>query len=251
MWLVRKWATVGSVILSSLSFATLAGAQETGGDGPAAPPAAQDAETQLSGDPTKVRPYVTRQGQESQLRLTSQPEGLTFHRQTSAIAVGTGGQAYATAYERLCTAPCDIALPAGTEVLALSQGNEAPRIAEPISFPAGQSRIVGSLESRAGTRIAGWTLVGASVVVGAVLFYSSISSTEVCGEDYGLGSGRSCHTQTGVSLPLLLTGAMLPAVGIPVGIMLGLRRDAAKVEVARSRPSEALPALGLTLRTAL
>jgi hypothetical protein len=252
MWLVGKWATVGSVILSSLSFATLAGAQDAAGDSPVAPPAVQDAETQLSGDATKVRPYVTRQGKEAQLRLTSQPEGLTFHRQTgSAIAVGTGGQAYATGYERLCTAPCDITLPAGTEVLAVSEGNEAPRIAEPISFPAGESRLVGRLESRAGTRIAGWTIVGASVVVGAVLFYSSISSTEVCGEDYGTGYGRSCHTQPDVSLPLLLTGALLPAVGIPVGIMLGVRRDAAKVELARSRPSEALPTLGLTLRTAL
>jgi hypothetical protein len=310
---------VGSVVLSSLSFATLVGAQQAGGDGPAgaasaaapdvvrlkngsllrgtinellagesvtivtvagktrefpmseveyagpadrdpvaaaarpanaaaAPPPAQDAETALSGEPTKVRPYVTRQGKEAQLRLTSQPEGLTFHRQTGSAI---GGQTYATGYDRLCTAPCDIALPAGTEVLALSKGNEPPRIAEPISFPAGKSRIVGSLESRAGTRIAGWTIVGASVVVGAVLVFSSISSTEVCGEDSGLGDGRSCHTETDVSFPLLLTGAVLPAVGIPVGIILGVRRDTAKVELARSRPSEALPTPGLTLRTVL
>lgn len=219
----------------------------------AAQPAAADVEARVSPEATKVRPYVTRDGKEARLHLTSEPEGLTFHRQTgSAVALGPGGSAYATGYDRLCTAPCDITLPAGTEVLALSDGDESPRVAEPISFPPGKSQVVGNLESRAGTRIAGWTIAGASLIVGVALVYSSFSSQEVCGQDFGLGLGRSCYTETNTSIPLMLTGVLLPSVGLPVGIVLGVRRDAAKVEVAtRSRASEALPALGLTLRTAL
>ena len=216
----------------------------------AAVPPAAPAKVEASTEPT-VRPYVTRNGAEARLHLTSRPDGLTFHRQTgSAVAVGPGGQAYATGYDRLCTAPCDITIPAGTEVLAVSNGDETPRVAGPVSFPAGESQLIASIESRAGTRIAGWTIAGASLVTGVVLFYASFGTKRVCDTDFGNGS--SCHSQTDISLPLAVTATILPSVGIPVGIVLGVRRDAGKVEVAtRSRASEALPAVGLTLQGTL
>lgn len=215
---------------------------------PATPTAASAMPARASGE---VKPYVVREGQEARLHLTSTPEGLTFHRQTgSAMAIGRGGSAYAEGYERLCTAPCDITVPAGTEVIALSQGNEPPRVAEPVSFPAGESRLVGSFESRAGVRAAGWIILASSVVVGGVMLYSSIDSEQVCGEDYGFG--RSCYNETKISLPLMLGGMLIPAVGIPIGIVMGVRRDVAKVEVATRRaPAEPAPVAGITLRTAL
>ena len=220
------------------------------------PPAAAQAESdneakEATNRETKVEPYVVREARRARLHLTSTPEGLTFHRQTgSAMAVGSGGSAYATGYERLCTAPCDISLPAGTEVLALSNGDEPPRKADALTFPAGESQVVGTFESRAGVRTAGWIILVSSVVVGTVMVYSSITSEQTC-SDYGFG--ESCYETADVSVPLLLGGTLIAAAGIPLGIVLGVRRDVGHVELAE-RPrglSQALNAPGLTLQGAL
>lgn len=158
MCVVGKWLGVGAVLLSSLSFAGLVGAQEAGAGsaaqagsagasdvvrlkngsllrgtisemlagesvtivtvtgktrefamseveyaGPAnrdpaaaapAPPStaavqrvAEDVEKDVSHKTTEVRPYVTREGKEARLHLRSEPDGLTFHRQTVILGV--------------------------------------------------------------------------------------------------------------------------------------------------------------------
>lgn len=200
---------------------------------------------------SKTQPYVVREGKEARLHLTSTPPGLTFHRQTgSAMAVGAGGVAYATGYERLCSAPCDLKLPAGTEVLALSEGDEAPRKAAPITFPAGNSRLVGSFESRAGTRAIGWTIFGASLIAGGLMLYGSFSSEQVCTES-SFGFDPYCHDELQVSLPLMLGGVITTSVGVPLGIVLGVRRDVAKVELAERRGGSQLPVAGLTLHATM
>ena len=83
------------------------------------------------------------------------------------------------------------------------------------------------------------------------MLYSSIDSREVCGEDFGFG--RSCYDEAELNLPLLLGGVLTPAIGIPIGVIMGVRRDVAKVDVAARRHDgrEVSPAAGITLRTVL
>ncbi len=69
----------------------------------------------------------------ARLRLLSGDSGqsLTFYKKTGeavGVAHGVGGSAYmqATSFRKLCVAPCEITVPVGREVLALSIGTNPP-----------------------------------------------------------------------------------------------------------------------------
>jgi hypothetical protein len=175
------------------------------------------------GSPTKS--YVTVHGREARLHLISDEPGITFHRQTgSAFAVGAGGSAYATGYERICTTPCDVSLPAGTETLALSRGEKPPISAEPVTLPAGQSEMRGTLESRAGIRAAGWVVAIGGAVVGSVLMFTATKKEQNC--DFGV-----CNDTTTLDAGKLVGGAVIMGAGLGIGIAMVAVRDKAVVEV--------------------
>jgi len=212
---------------------------------PAAAPVAAPS-TITTSEPSKVEPYVTVQGRRATLHLESEPSGLTFHRaSSSAVAVGPGGVAMALGYDRLCTAPCQITIPAGTEVLALSRPGERAFTAGPVTIPAGESRLVGKFESRAGLRATGWVITAASVVGGLALMYVALSSTERECDRY---SG-ACRDSPRANLPPLIGGTVVLAVGAPIGIVMAtMVPDKAKVDVAGARPATMPTARTLALR---
>ena len=188
---------------------------------PAAAPAAAPPSSNGS-----VEPYVTVTGKRANVRLVSDPPGLTFHRaSSSAVAVGPGGVAVARGFERLCTAPCSISLPAGTETLALSQDDGLPRAADPIAIPEGNSQIDGHLESRAGVRTAGWVIALGSAVVGSVLMIKSRSTSQDCSDAF-LG----CQTKDDLDVGMLVGGAAVLSIGVGVGVGMAFIGDVAQVE---------------------
>lgn len=183
-----------------------------------------------SGNGEKARPYITVHGKEARLHIVSNEEGITFHRQaSSAVAVGAGGSAFATGYERICTAPCDVSLPAGTETLALSREGKRPIAAEPVTLPPGKSELRGSFESRSGVRTAGWVLMFGGGIAGAVLMFTATSSEKDCsiGADY-------CLDKTTLNVSQLIGGGVLMGVGIGAGVLMVRVPDKAMVEVAGS-----------------
>lgn len=199
---------------------------------PTEKPAAEDdsEDVAASNKDGKPQSYVTVHGKEARLHVVSTEPGITVHRQaSSAIAVGRGGAAFATGYERICTAPCDVSLPAGTETLALSRDDKPPISAEPVTLPPGKSELRASFESRSGMRAAGWLLMLGGGIGGAVLMFTSSSKEPDC----SVGSSY-CYDKTTINTGQLIAGAALAGVGIGVGIALARQPDKAVVEVASS-----------------
>jgi hypothetical protein len=206
----------------------------------AAPSAVTTAEaptkSTTTSDNDKVSPEVTVKTDRAQLQLESSPPGLTFHRANSS-AIATNGQSVAIArgYQRLCTAPCEASLPAGTEVIALSKEGRFPIEAEAVTLPAGKSRVTGTLESRAGLRGAGWAIAAGGLLIGGILVFTSKTTEEKC---YGTDS---CIETSGYDKGKFLAGVVIASGGVGVGLVLAFRPDVAKVEVATRNPTLALP----------
>lgn len=197
-------------------------------------------------DGDHVRPYVTVDGELARLKLESDPPGATFFRQSATAEARSGwATARAVGYERLCTAPCNVSMPAGTEILALSFDRETPREAKPVTLPAGRSTVTGSLDSRAGLRTAGWLIAVGSIAAGGVLVATSFGDEETC-TTYG-----GCYSSPAIDIVPFTAGLVILGAGIPIGIMLGVQRDGAKIDVEEQRdrdlPQRRQAAPGITL----
>jgi hypothetical protein len=190
----------------------------------AAAAAASDARRETPVSTPDSRPYVTVNAAQAHLHLTSEPPGLTFHRQVASASgrYGTGVQGY----ERLCTTPCDVTMPAGTETLALSTGNEPAVPAEPVTFRGGASRVSGTLESNAQLRAGG-------IVV--MLFGAAIGAGMEIGAVAGVANGNE------LSWPLLVGGLAVFAGGMGAGAAMMTTRDDAAVQVRSSWRSIPMP----------
>ncbi len=193
---------------------------------PAPPPASKPPQIEWSNQGSDdTKPYVTVHGAEAKLKLVSDPPGLTFHREnSSAIAYGRGGVAQATGYERLCTSPCSISLPAGTESFALSADGKAPVSAGSVTFPAGESTIQGTYNKRSGVRVAGVVVIVASAVAGAALLATSFNNTCDYGDD----------TCSKLNPTNLLAGTLILGLGVGIGAGLLLIPDGGNVQVVPS-----------------
>ncbi len=168
---------------------------------PVGPPPTQDG---------KAKPMVTVHAREARLQLVSTPPGITFQRRTgSAIAVGGNGSAIATGYDDLCTAPCDVSIPAGTYTIALAKTGGSSVEAEPVVIPAGESTVRGEYVSKSGTRTAGLVVM-------------------VIGEAAGLGiiAAGDVHSDSTFILGLGVMG-----VGLGVGLALMYQSDKAVITV--------------------
>jgi hypothetical protein len=185
----------------------------------------------------KPQSYVTVHGKEARLHVVSTEPGITLHRQASAaFATGGGVSAFATGYERMCTAPCDVSLPAGTETLALSRGDKPPISAEPVTLPPGNSEVRASFESRSGLRVAGWLLLLGSSIGGLALVFTSASTKQDC------STGPSyCHETSDLNAGQMIAGVALASVGAGVGVALAVLPDKPVIEVASSGPNFSRP----------
>ena len=160
------------------------------------------------------------------LHLESTAPGITFHREVHAASAG-GGTPRALGYSRLCTSPCDLSLPAGSERFALSVADRGPVAAGSVTLPAGRARLIGSYESHQGERMAGGVLIGVgAVALTATLVVAAVSTiTSSCSDGPGGCSRGGGHTS------VLLGGAVVGAVGLGLGFALLFVPDEASLSV--------------------
>ncbi|MCB9707755.1 MAG: hypothetical protein H6714_03040 [Myxococcales bacterium] len=162
-------------------------------------------------------------------------DALTLHNQTSSamvVVAGTGSQrggAYtAKGYRRICTAPCDIDLMAGSHDFALSLGKGNPvEVEEPVSVSE-PLVLTGEYDSDKGSRIAGWVILITSAVVGLGLTMAS----------FFLGDETDCLTGNcpkEVSTPLLIAGLATPLIGLGISLPLILNGDDVKLTASPLR----------------
>jgi hypothetical protein len=177
----------------------------------AAEPAPPAAATNEAKPADKARPYVTVEATEARLHLVSDPPGLVFARQDASAF---SGDRKATGYARLCAAPCDITLPAGTETISVTAETERhPYKIQVIRIPGGHSELRAYYRDNQSTRNRGWLIMGAGVVGGAALIALSIKLEE------------------SPPKPILLLGYATALAGIGVGIGFLLVRDDARFEL--------------------
>jgi hypothetical protein len=159
-------------------------------------------------DENESKPYVTVHSNEARLWLRSNPPNLTFHRH-SATAVGVKG------FSRICTAPCEVSLPAGTETLGLSGEDQKVVEVDPVTIPEGNHELRGKFVDRSGFRIAGAVIFFGGIVTATALV---LSDTEK-------------NLNTGLAL-----------IGVSaLGGCLGFVPDTAEIEVAPSEVARARP----------
>ena len=202
---------------------------------PVAPPAeAVPKAAEDSSKDEKVKPYVTVHAEEARLKLMSDDSGITYYRQAataSGYAVGISSQStsyafgYATGYERICTAPCEASLPAGSEVLALGRDDKPPIPADAVTLPAGDSELHGTIESRTGLRVALIVLGVATAVGGVALALTANGKKREC-DEYG-----DCYDRDTLKLPQFIGGIALGSVGSGLTFAPLFIRDKAVVEV--------------------
>lgn len=139
---------------------------------------------------------------------------VTVHRQLSTAFATTGRfAAVGASYERLCTAPCEVEIPEGSHVLALSiPGVRLPREAGDISLTENQT-VTGHYVSRQSVRTAGFVTGLAGILIGGIAMAMGFSR-----DDNG-------NTNRGA----LYAGLGIMTVGLAVGLPLTLIRDEAEI----------------------
>jgi hypothetical protein len=135
----------------------------------------------------------------------------------------------APGYARMCTAPCDATLAAGTYRLALSRGGRSSLVpAEPVTIQ-GPSTVTGAYTSRRGLRIAGWSLMSVGVVVGSVLAVAAATRAPSCIYPDGTHASAVCGERPDAG-PLWGAAAVFGAAAV-VGLVLALQHDSASISV--------------------
>lgn len=149
------------------------------------------------------RPYITVEGPAAHLHLVSDPSGLVFARESVSVR-GIHG------YDRLCTSPCDITLPAGTETFAVGPADARPYEVESVSFPAGSSEIRAEYQSRQPIRTTGWIVMGAGLLGGVALLAVSNDEKAVKAAAWVVGLGG-----LGVGIGLVLVSDKTTVERVP------------------------------------
>jgi hypothetical protein len=204
---------------------------------------------------------VTVNAPEAPVQIRSEQDGVTFLVRTgestgSAVTTGFGmgmgmGMGYGgyrggammpssaftsvhgRSYGRVCTAPCEATVPAGSYSMALTKGNGAPVEVEEMVQVSGPSTLQGTYTSYAALRTAGTIVSIASVLGGGFLVFTSFDRVEKC-------DGAGCRQEIDVdSTKLIVGGVVLIGGAIGGGIMAG-KSDEATVRVLPAA-SGALP----------
>jgi hypothetical protein len=135
-------------------------------------------------------------------------------------------------FKRVCGAPCASSLEPGTYRLAMSKGERAPVQDHESVTIDGPSRVKAKYTDNTGTRVAGWVVMGASLVAGTVMMVEAFSSSQNCTAATQYGSGMygfsapgSCYSTTTTNTGLLAGGGVVMGVGTLVGLVLALQHD--------------------------
>jgi hypothetical protein len=194
-----------------------------------------------------VRPLVTVEADAAKIHFESDTPDTDLHIRTgdatvTGLGFGVRGGVYtygavAHDYQHICAAPCDATLPAGTHRLALSKNGKAPVEPDEAVTIRGPSNVHGTYVDRSGTRIAGWLVLGGSLVASLVMLAASIHSDQDC------TSTGSCVPTHSIDMGLAVGSLATMTVGAIVAVILGLQHDGAIIEVTPIDTSLRLPSL--------
>lgn len=192
--------------------------------------------------PERPRELVTVIGREARLQLRANKPTVTFHRKSATAMSNTYTNIRATGWDVMCTAPCEVSMPEGTYSLAISEGDEAPGEAAPVTIPPGVSMVYGEYENNSGLRTAvavgGWVLAGAGVFV-AIKSVNN-KEEEECVGDY-------CQTHEAFDSSLFIVGAAMMLVGAGVATFgPPAIKDKGKIRVVPGSPAPPRPGSGDT-----
>jgi hypothetical protein len=156
---------------------------------------------------------------------------LTLHIRRGKTTVRVGMYTVTSDhYDEVCEAPCDQNVPEGNYEAALSVGSRSPVDVDEKLKIHGPVTVKGHYVNNRGTRVAGWIILGVGAATGIVV---GLYPKETC-ED-----GQFTDEICGYEFPYLLHGAAIVAVSVGVGVVMGVQRDQAKIEVI---PGVAAPA---------
>jgi hypothetical protein len=137
----------------------------------------------------------------------SVPEGVTLHIHTgSGSAWGTAGSTtvsvVSNSYATICTSPCKPDLEPGTYRLGLSQGTGVTvESDEPVTIPVGTPQLTGEYRSFQSMRVAGYIVLPASCLGGAILALSPSEDGDYLGGKFYAGIGiMTVGTVVGLAL---------------------------------------------------
>jgi hypothetical protein len=158
--------------------------------------------------PAENQPFAVVHSAESRVNVVSKQDGFTlFRRAASSEGVSGNYAVTVTGYAEVCSAPCNVSMPAGTHTFAVAKPGGKPHEAEPVVLPAGKSTMSIAVVDRTGVRV-GVGLVGAvGLITGFALAISS--------------SGDGSSGASDVVGPALLAGAGAGAIAIAFAISDG------------------------------
>lgn len=150
---------------------------------------------------SEVQPLVTVRSNKARIHLSAKgPEPLTFYLLSGTASAGYGRGISADAFTRICAAPCDANIAAGSYTLGLAPPDQAAlRVKTMVDIHDGDE-LVGTYRSARGTRAAGWIIFAVSLIGGTGLMVASI-------EDDGAS-------------PAFLAGSVIAGIGPLVGLAL-------------------------------
>jgi hypothetical protein len=169
--------------------ATVAPAPARTPDAGAATAVAPASGAMSSNKAAETQPFTVVHAQESRVDVTAKQQGLTLFRRSASA--GVNGVGFVNGYDEVCTAPCNVSIPAGTHTFAVAKSGGKPREADAVSLPAGKANMSIAYADRTVLR-AGLGLLGlAGAIAGIAMVAGSDSTDSVAGPIVlaGLGGG--------------------------------------------------------------
>ncbi len=173
---------------------------------------------------------------DKEMSFLSVPEGITLHIHTgSGSAWGTAGSTtvsvVSNSYATICTSPCKPDLEPGTYRLGLSQGTGVTvESDEPVTIPLGTPQLTGEYRSFQSMRVAGYIVLPASCVGGAILALSPSEDGDYLSGKFYAGIGiMTVGTVVGLALMFKADEAIFrvsPATAVSLGGSGASRADA-------------------------
>jgi hypothetical protein len=137
-------------------------------------------------------------------------------------------------YAMICSAPCDAEVPLGTHRMALSLGGGRAAEADDTVRLTEPSTIQVHYESRLGMRVAGWLILGATVIAGSALVVDAMSKgTQDCSQGYCLSRQDVDKGEVAASIATAVVGGLL-------SVVLIRQKDQAHIEVVPQSASRLL-----------
>jgi hypothetical protein len=131
-------------------------------------------------DERKPQPFAVIHAAEARVNVVSVPQGNTLFVRSAAGAV--------LGFDELCTAPCDVSLPAGTHTFGVAEPGGKPRKTEPLTLPAGSSTVLARYTSRTELRVA-VGLGGGVATVGGFAWLATGLDGHGSGDSIAVGVG--------------------------------------------------------------